>query len=114
MPKKTVIEITGMRLQPWPKTKRYFLEDLRTVKSKGFWNIANLERAPPVNKYRRVERPWMHAAMNQHHVRDNPKYSNNSSARGVWKVVLEAIERQTKNLAEPPRTIFEPSIPRKS
>ncbi|GAB7338465.1 hypothetical protein MBLNU457_4747t1 [Dothideomycetes sp. NU457] len=60
MPGKTVIEITGMRLQPWPKTKRYFLEDLRTMKPTGFWNIANLERAPPV-KDGKVERSWMHA-----------------------------------------------------
>ncbi|GAB7338464.1 hypothetical protein MBLNU457_4747t2 [Dothideomycetes sp. NU457] len=104
MPGKTVIEITGMRLQPWPKTKRYFLEDLRTMKPTGFWNIANLERAPPV-KDGKVERSWMHAVRNQHYVRDNPKYSNNSSARGVWPVVMEAIESQTKESAQPPRTI---------
>jgi len=100
MPKKTVIEITGMRLQPWPKTKRYFLEDLRTVKPKTLW-IANLERAPPV-KNGRVQRTWLHTAVNQHHVRDNPKYTKGIQGKGVWKVVLETIESHTKKLAEPP------------
>ena len=94
LPKKTMVEFTGMRFLPWPKKRTYFLEDLRTVTPKGLW-IANLERAAPM-KDGKPERSWLHASLNQYHVRDNPKYTTNIPGVGAWKVLLETIKRNTE------------------
>jgi len=95
IPKKTLVEMTGMRFMPWPKKRTYFLEDLRTVTPRGLW-IANLERVPPL-KDGKPERSWLHASLNQYHVRDNPKYTTNIPGVGAWKVLLETIKRNTES-----------------
>jgi len=109
IPKKTLVEMTGMRFMPWPKKRTYFLEDLRTVTPKVLW-IANLERVPPL-KDGKPERSWLHASLNQYHVRDNPKYTANIPGVGAWKVLLETIKKNTESPGPQPQILPRRPVP---